>query len=280
MIGGDGFIVEDKLENNRVIIHQEVDGISNDEDRPRAEISRLSTGPVNMGSEGINSGHEMDLSLLSSNQERALVCNDNNRPIESKGLNKRKEKKHLMEIFREQWEIRSTLSGTSLSYGDISNSNKVILKEAEAIWEVSSALGVVFEDHRESVIKAIAAQEDRDARVLVEGYDIVFLQCGFGNVYAPNDDNGRSVCFNEIASEMAQFEVLWVFINSLGLIDLPLVVDKFIWGNNWETPSFGRLDRILLADKSVIQFTNIVQKNLPRSLSDHNPVFLCVDKKN
>ncbi|OMP05501.1 hypothetical protein COLO4_08807 [Corchorus olitorius] len=48
-------------------------------------------------------------------------------------------------------------NGTSLSYGDVSNRNKVILKEAEAIWEVRSAFGLVFEDHRELVIKAIAA---------------------------------------------------------------------------------------------------------------------------
>ncbi|OMO73161.1 Nucleotide-binding, alpha-beta plait [Corchorus olitorius] len=165
MIGGGGFIVEDKLENNRVNIQREVGGISNDEDRSGIEISRPSTGPVNMGSEGINSRHEMDLSLLDSTQERALVCIDNNRPIESKGLNKSKEKKMLMEILREQGKIRSTLSGTSLSDNDINNRNRVILKEAEAIWEVSSALGAVFEDHKESVIKVIAAQEDGDGRV-------------------------------------------------------------------------------------------------------------------
>lgn len=70
------------------------------------------------------------------------------------------------------------------------------------------------------------------------------------------------------------------FIESLGLIDLPLLGGSFSWCSNMEVATFCQLDRFLIALEILISFADLVQRVWPRSLSDHNPITLELEKKN
>ncbi|XVF23444.1 hypothetical protein REPUB_Repub13aG0039200 [Reevesia pubescens] len=70
------------------------------------------------------------------------------------------------------------------------------------------------------------------------------------------------------------------FIESLGLIDFPLRGGKFTWCSNREAATFYRLDRFLLLGELVEVCTSLVQKVLPRSLSDHNLLVLSYEDVN
>jgi hypothetical protein len=64
------------------------------------------------------------------------------------------------------------------------------------------------------------------------------------------------------------------FINSLGLIDLPLEGGSFTWSNS---RSKSRLDRFLFSTSLEEHFSKMVQQCLLRLLSDHFPILLsCV----
>ncbi|XVF79317.1 hypothetical protein PTKIN_Ptkin14bG0211600 [Pterospermum kingtungense] len=129
------------------------------------------------------------------------------------------------------------------------------------------------------------------------------FKCGIGNVYAPNNDSERLTLWKELQDIIDESGVPWCltgdfnvvrtvdekigfsfnqaamdefsgFINTLGLIDLPLVGGKFTWSSNRESPTFCRLDRFLIAAEFLGQCPYAVQKVWPRSLSDHNPISL------
>ena len=61
------------------------------------------------------------------------------------------------------------------------------------------------------------------------------------------------------------------FIFSLGLVDLPLEGGRFTWST---AQSGSRLDRFLFSPVLETHFSKIVQKRLPRIVSDHFPVLL------
>ena len=64
------------------------------------------------------------------------------------------------------------------------------------------------------------------------------------------------------------------FIFELELIDLPLFDGQFTWSNNQDPPSKSRIDRFLLSTDWEDQFSHMVQKALPRFVSDHCPISL------
>ncbi|XVE94527.1 hypothetical protein REPUB_Repub02eG0016400 [Reevesia pubescens] len=127
------------------------------------------------------------------------------------------------------------------------------------------------------------------------------LKCILGNIYAPNDDNERLLLWDELITisdsqtsswilggdfnvvrsqeekiglryNLAAMEQFSRFIEDLGLIDIQLQNGKFTWCSNCDQPTFCRLDRFLISAELVSKFSGLVQKVLPRSLSDHNPV--------
>ena len=64
------------------------------------------------------------------------------------------------------------------------------------------------------------------------------------------------------------------FINSLGLINLPLEGGSFTWSNS---RSKSRLDRFLFSTSLEEHFSKMVQQRLLHLLSDHFPILLsCV----
>ncbi|XP_077222034.1 uncharacterized protein LOC143855866 [Tasmannia lanceolata] len=64
------------------------------------------------------------------------------------------------------------------------------------------------------------------------------------------------------------------FINSCKLIDLPLEGFRFTWTNNQESLIKSRIDRFLLSREWEESSRNILQRALPRPISDHNPLIL------
>ncbi|OMO99897.1 Endonuclease/exonuclease/phosphatase [Corchorus capsularis] len=135
------------------------------------------------------------------------------------------------------------------------------------------------------------------------------LKCILVNLYAPNDDSERKILFQELVEIISPLnlpcciggvfnvvrspeEKIRVTLNSIALsdfsdfienlnfADLPLEGEKYTWCSKRENPSFSRLDRFLLTSDYLERYPLISQKDLPRSLSDHNPVILFVDDKN
>ncbi|OMO92976.1 reverse transcriptase [Corchorus capsularis] len=135
------------------------------------------------------------------------------------------------------------------------------------------------------------------------------VQCLIGNIYAPNDEQGRLILWQEIKDLKEQFDLPWILggdfntvlkmderegaapntlgissfgdsVNDMQLVDLPLLGAKFTWGSNREIPSFSRLDRFLVNSEVLLCFPDLKQKAKPKSLSDHNPILLSVDDTN
>ncbi|XVF67225.1 hypothetical protein PTKIN_Ptkin10aG0103200 [Pterospermum kingtungense] len=129
------------------------------------------------------------------------------------------------------------------------------------------------------------------------------FKCGFGNAYAPNDDNDSEALWEELYSIINASSIPWClagdfnvvrtveekirmtlnqvamdkfsdFIEGCSLVDLPLVGCTFTWCSNRSPPTFCHLDHFLEAVEFLEVFQGLVQNLLPRSLSDHNIISL------
>uniref|UniRef100_A0A2N9HZL3 Endonuclease/exonuclease/phosphatase domain-containing protein n=1 Tax=Fagus sylvatica TaxID=28930 RepID=A0A2N9HZL3_FAGSY len=125
-------------------------------------------------------------------------------------------------------------------------------------------------------------------RCVADQYDWAFL-----GVYGPQSDGDRRVMWEELFRLANWWDVPWCvggdfnvvrflserlgadqftpamndfseFIFSLGLMDIPLKGGKFTWSNNCTTPAMSRIDH----------YPTVVQKRLPKLLSDHFPILL------
>ena len=66
-------------------------------------------------------------------------------------------------------------------------------------------------------------------------------------------------------------------LNELGLRDLPLQGGPFTWRGGNNNQSMSRLDRFLVSADWESKFSNVIQRTLPRPVSDHCPVLLDSD---
>jgi hypothetical protein len=64
------------------------------------------------------------------------------------------------------------------------------------------------------------------------------------------------------------------FIFSLGLMDIPLEGLRYTWSNNCENSAMSRIDRFLYISEWEDRYPTVVQRRLPRLLSDHFPIML------
>ncbi|XVE69181.1 hypothetical protein DITRI_Ditri09bG0130500 [Diplodiscus trichospermus] len=217
-----------------------------------------------------------------------------------------------MEVIREGMESDGDLSKDSISDEDIAYRNDVILREANAVWHLGSELGLDFATRKNNMLdifstlerwlwgnagyKSITADAVGRSGGLLTGWDEEFfilenqivsnrfiliigsikslnLRCGFGNGYAPNDDNERAQFWEELSCSLGSLEIPWClgwdfnvvrnhgektgvtfntsamtaffnFIEELGLVDLPLLGGKFTRSNNREIESCSRWSRL------------------------------------
>jgi endonuclease/exonuclease/phosphatase family metal-dependent hydrolase len=63
-------------------------------------------------------------------------------------------------------------------------------------------------------------------------------------------------------------------INSLNLRELELSGRQFTWANNLQTPTFEKLDRILVSMEWEMQFPQVTVTALSRAIFDHTPLLL------
>ncbi|GMI87151.1 hypothetical protein HRI_002384400 [Hibiscus trionum] len=68
------------------------------------------------------------------------------------------------------------------------------------------------------------------------------------------------------------------FIDSNGLIDIPLSGAMFTWSNFRESATQCRLDRLLVSSDILQLLPNMKKEALPKSISDHNPILAKVGK--
>ncbi|XVF82030.1 hypothetical protein PTKIN_Ptkin16aG0010200 [Pterospermum kingtungense] len=135
------------------------------------------------------------------------------------------------------------------------------------------------------------------------------MRYGFGNTYAPNDDEERANFWEELLNVLSNWRVAWClgghfnvvrwseekigvgfnvaamdkfsdFIEHGELLDLPLVGGKFTWCSSMEELTFCRLNRFLISSEFLIKFPSLIQKLWPRSISNHFPMSIDVEAIN
>jgi exonuclease III len=77
----------------------------------------------------------------------------------------------------------------------------------------------------------------------------------------------------------SRYEDRWPFlfnavINSLDLRKLELTERQYTWANNLQTPTYEKLDQILVSTDWEMKYPRVNTCALPRSLSDHTPLLL------
>ncbi|KAK8549865.1 hypothetical protein V6N13_055430 [Hibiscus sabdariffa] len=77
--------------------------------------------------------------------------------------------------------------------------------------------------------------------------------------------------------EMREFSE---FIDAHNLIDPPLSGGVYTWSNFRKRPALSRLDRFLISPEVLIDWPDIVQRLMPKNISDHNPVSISMVKLN
>ena len=63
-------------------------------------------------------------------------------------------------------------------------------------------------------------------------------------------------------------------MDDLELIDLPLQGGSFTWSGGLHNQAWARLDRFMVSPSWLDQFSNVIQKRLPRPISDHFPILI------
>ena len=94
--------------------------------------------------------------------------------------------------------------------------------------------------------------------------------CIFGDFNVVRFPNERLGC-SRLSATMVDF---LDFIEDLNLVDLPLHGDSYTWCNGSSNPSMSRIDRVLVFADWEEHYSDVIQKLLPRFISDHTPILL------
>ncbi|GKV41384.1 hypothetical protein SLEP1_g48927 [Rubroshorea leprosula] len=179
------------------------------------------------------------------------------------------------------------------------------------IWGFAREIGVVDRGNEEEILQRLEAMEERDrenfrrskasvgghgkragVRELVIPEKVEFLSIQESKTEVVDHQLCRALWGSEefewvaqpskvrndqerkggmsLRREMPEFND---FINECGLVDLPLIGRKFTWYQP-NGASMSRLDRFLLSEEWCLNWDNVKQWGLNRSLSDHCPIVL------
>ena len=100
--------------------------------------------------------------------------------------------------------------------------------------------------------------------------------CVFGDFNAVRFPNERSGS-NRFSASMTDFSD---FIEDMNLVDLPLHRGRYTWCNGSINPSMSRIDRVLVSSDWEEHYPDVMQKLLPKPISDHTPIMLEVGGMN
>ena len=92
----------------------------------------------------------------------------------------------------------------------------------------------------------------------------------FNEIFSPSE----RVRGGNITPPMRRFAAI---VNEMGLRDLPLQGGPYTWSGGRNGRSMSRLDRFLVSSDWECQYSKVVQKCLPRPISDHFPILLDSD---
>ncbi|XP_039040629.1 uncharacterized protein LOC120178942 [Hibiscus syriacus] len=120
--------------------------------------------------------------------------------------------------------------------------------------------GPSVEEEKESFFEELS--------VFISGQNLPVCVGGDFNVYLCEDEKVGK------AQNRFSMRIFSHFIQSLGLINLPLNGGRFTWCNNQDDPTFVRLDRFLVDGQFLATFPEISQSLIPKSISDHNAILL------
>jgi hypothetical protein len=145
-------------------------------------------------------------------------------------------------------------------HGDFSLKFKLCNKEENFEWCFIAVYGAAQDHDKENFLSELVRMGDTvDTPVLIRG-DFNIIRC-------PSEKNNNrytdrwSSLFNAV-------------INSLNLRELQLSGRYFTWANNLQSPTFEKLDRILVSTEWEVKFPQVLVKALPRGISDHTPLLL------
>ncbi|KAL0011411.1 hypothetical protein SO802_006519 [Lithocarpus litseifolius] len=122
-------------------------------------------------------------------------------------------------------------------------------------------------------------------------------------VYGPNDNLSRGLMWDELAGVQQYWTAPWCcigdfnvvrfpsersgtsrlspameqfseFIEDLNLIDLPLEGGRFTWSSGSDQQSMSRIDRVLVSHEWDEHYPDVIQRILPRPVSDHFPILV------
>ncbi|KAK3222180.1 hypothetical protein Dsin_009205 [Dipteronia sinensis] len=117
----------------------------------------------------------------------------------------------------------------------------------------------------------------------VELWDfIVWAQPSFSMPWCMGGDFNTVLCDTERkggASNSASMRNFRSFLLQAKVVDIPIHGCAFTWTNNRELASWARLDRFLISPWILSWFPKLMQKGLPKSVSDHNAITIGEPKK-
>ncbi|KAJ9685002.1 hypothetical protein PVL29_017148 [Vitis rotundifolia] len=157
------------------------------------------------------------------------------------------------------WDKRS-LDILDWEVGQFSISCRFRVVDNGAIWVFTGVYGPFAKEERESLWEEFGA---------IRGiWEEPWCVGGDFNIILSQGERSRQGRLNSAMRRFAQV------IDDLGLIDLPLHGGSFTWSGGLYNQAWARLDRFLVSHSWIDQFSNVIQKRLPRPISDHFPILI------